>query len=92
MLITSGTKLRRRRMHFGQRRTTATAQLWARKLTPTAMESAMPLTQITLGCVVQEADAFRTAPYNGNRTALGSKTDPDYLLSIVPRFFQGAHT
>lgn len=47
------------------------------------------LTPVLLA-MVQEADAFQTAPYNGNRTALGARTDADFMLDIVPKFFQGA--
>lgn len=43
------------------------------------------------GCgETQEADAFKTAPYNGNRSALAARLDDDYLASIVPGFFQRA--
>jgi hypothetical protein len=41
--------------------------------------------------LVQEADAFRTAPFNGNRTRLAARTDPDHLLNLVPSFFRGQH-
>ena len=40
---------------------------------------------------MQEADAFRTAPFNGNRTRLAARTDPDHLLNLVPGFFRGQH-
>ena len=37
--------------------------------------------------IVQEADAFKTAPYNGNRSALAARIDDQYLTDVVPRFF-----
>lgn len=39
--------------------------------------------------LLQEADAFRTAPFNGNRTRLAARTDPDHLLNLLPSFFRG---
>lgn len=37
--------------------------------------------------ILQEADAFKTAPYNGNRSVLAARIDDQYLTDVVPRFF-----
>ena len=43
-----------------------------------------------LTVAMQEGDAFKTAPYNGNRTVLGGRIDDEYLADIVPDFFRSA--
>mmetsp|Transcript_4695 Transcript_4695/g.13492 ORF Transcript_4695/g.13492 Transcript_4695/m.13492 type:complete len:605 (-) Transcript_4695:890-2704(-) len=40
--------------------------------------------------ICKEADAFKTAPYNGNRSALAGRIDDQYLTDIVPSFFASA--
>lgn len=57
-----------------------------------ALPSRVPSKTQQQGLLSQEADAFRTAPYNGNRTRLAARTDPHHLLSLVPSFFRGLHT